>query len=609
MTETYRPSPAQPVWELVELIERREDFEKLLAVSQKAARLNPKLKKDFQAVIVKFRLYEILKVERGPGKSRLTLANLWRLSRHENRPGLFPEAFDPAEVTLEAFDLAEGVWKEEDPGEIHWINVRHPWRDNFYRRIRHLRLGPCIWPDLCIEETPSRENPISYFNLLAGLTVKIFRVLGIEYLEHYDDLSGLDVLVNSLLGRFTKLSRSAAIGRAYVLARSFSGRVRKLPYKQPSRALQAALGRHVLDDEVLSLARLMRKDIHLSDYLKARAQRKHLARLARETPDFMPVLDLIPCEWWARRDLLRDKVLRFTNPIFKYASAAGLRWLRRASAKALGHFCQRSGVPTNGRRPWGVLVIEVMAELSPWPGGAFWESCQAVLIEETLSLGLCLYVKGLMMGVEDVLAEVDPVSARRLVRTLARHLLNRAADQRRQRADLDEMCVPALDKDDVADWYIAEGQRRGLPDKNSTWVSLRRRAERWHQEIWRREMAEDENAAWESLLGPLEMEGIKIKPLVTGLELYNEGREMRHCIVSYAQRCLEFGYRIFSLIEPDGRRSTLSLRPSSSGVFVLDQHKGPENAPASRAAARAARKICGLYTREYQESGGVSEGR
>jgi len=589
MTETYRPSPVQDDWELVELIERREDLAKLLAVSQKAARLNPKLKKDFQAVIEKFRLHEILKVEGGPGKVRLTLANLWRLSRCENRPGLFPEAYDPAAVTLQAFDLGEGVWKEEDPDEIRWIECLNPWCGKIHWEIGYFG-GPYIWPELGIEDTPGRIVTNPYFNLLSGLAIKIFRVLGIQ---SYDDAGNDHDWAASLLGRFTKLRRSATISRAHVFAQSLFNRFTKLPYKQPSRLISAALRQYILDDEVLSLVRLTRQDIDFSDYLEVRAQRKHLARLTRETPNFLPVLKLIPCEWWTRRDLLRDKVLRVTNPVFKYVSAAGLRWLRRAPVKAIGALVKDYPHGYLGDRPWAEFVIEVMAELSPWPGGAFGESCQTAVIDQTMDLGFCLLIS------ENTI-QVEPVSARRLVRTLARHILNLAADQRRQRPDLAEFCVPELYITRLADWYEFEGRRRGLPDKNSTWASLKRRAAQWHREIWQRLMAESENSAWESLLGPLEISGIKIKPLVTGLDLYNEGREMRHCVVSYAPRCVNEGHRVFSLTGPDGRRSTLSLRPSSSGAYALDQHKGPENTPVGRAAARAALEICRLYNRKQK---------
>jgi len=582
MTETERPSPARDDWELIELIERREDFEKLLAVSRRAAGLNPKLKKDFQAVIEERRLYEILKVERGPGKVRLTLANSWRLSRYENRPGLFPEAFDPAAVTLQAFDLADGDWKEQALGEIYWEHCLEPWGDNFsWRTIEDYSI---IWPNLVLRYHPGVDS-LAYYSLLRGLALKI------------------------LIGFADDLTRAYLNGyEPDVAAHVFASRYSELPYKQTARAIEGILHRYILDEDVLSLTRLIygNKEICLSHYLAAAAKRKHLARLARETPAFMPVVDLIPCDWWARRDLLRDKILRVTNPAFQYLSGAGLRWLRRTPAKILRALGRKFYADANRKYyRWAAFVIEVMAELSPWPGGAYWESCQAEVIDGAMRLGYRFSRE------EENKVGVDPVSARRLVRILARHILNLAAEQRRQRPEYKKY-YGVGDYDDeghIVDWYMAEGRRRGLPDKNSTWSSLARRAEKWHEEISQREMmAEAENAAWESLVGPMEIEGIKIKPLVTGLDLYNEGREMKHCVVSYAPRCANEGRRIFSLTEPDGRRSTLSLRPREE-AFAIDQHKGPANGPVSPAAARAAREICRLYTRaaEAQDAFGMAE--
>jgi len=66
---------------------------------------------------------------------------------------------------------------------------------------------------------------------------------------------------------------------------------------------------------------------------------------------------------------LRDKVLRVTNRVFKYVSAAGPCWRRRAPAYALAKLTgEYNYIANEGNFPWMALVIEVMAELSPWPG-------------------------------------------------------------------------------------------------------------------------------------------------------------------------------------------------------------------------------------------------
>jgi hypothetical protein len=67
-----------------------------------------RLRRTFEELVERYRLYEILKVERGPGVVRLTLANLWRLTKAEGLRGLI----------LHSFNLIEGQWREQDPAAI-----------------------------------------------------------------------------------------------------------------------------------------------------------------------------------------------------------------------------------------------------------------------------------------------------------------------------------------------------------------------------------------------------------------------------------------------------------------------------------------------------------
>ena len=66
---------------------------------------------------------------------------------------------------------------------------------------------------------------------------------------------------------------------------------------------------------------------------------------------------------------------------------------------------------------------------------------------------------------------------------------------------------------------------------------------------------------------------------------------MSHCVGSYARLCHDGIYRVFSLKEPDGVRSTLGIRLRRKGVITLDQHRGPYNSQVSPKASAAARKL------------------
>jgi hypothetical protein len=365
-------------------------------------------------------------------------------------------------------------------------------------------------------------------------------------------------------------------------------RFRHLPYKLPVQALEASLNRHIWDKEFLALLCPLHRHaggaVFLSQYLEAWPRRRDLARLNRESPNFMPLLNLIPRVLWPRPDLLRDDVLRSSAPAFLGLSAGALRWLRKAPAETLGilYWCFT-------RKPDSMSkLIEVLAELrppDPLPPELQWVVFPKILY--------------LVDSLEDLWAG-QAVLVKRLARLLARHLGNLWAAGQCRQADLRALRAAAPGLGEFLDWYRAEGRPAGLPDKNSTWLSLGRRADRWHEEIWQRETEAQENVAWESLLGETLIDGISVKPLVSELDLYIEGRQMRHCVSSYSQMCLKGGRRVFALLESDGRRSTLSLAPHKGG-FAIDQHKGPDNGPVSAAAARAAREICRLYTQEHQK--------
>jgi hypothetical protein len=143
MTETA--GQTQNHWEVVGSLDLRADFQKLLKVSKNEANPAPDLLNGCQELVEKYRLYEVLKVEKRPGYVRLTFANLWRVTRFEGRPGFVLPGF-----FLHTFDLAEGQWREEDDLEaIIWRKCDHFGKLGG-EQWRHLPrvLAPLVWPDL-----------------------------------------------------------------------------------------------------------------------------------------------------------------------------------------------------------------------------------------------------------------------------------------------------------------------------------------------------------------------------------------------------------------------------------------------------------------------------
>jgi len=548
--------------ESAENLELRADFQRMLACSeQKEAQLSSELKavrRDFAEFIEQYRLYEIVKVERRPGEVSLTLANLWRLTRYESPPAHWPESFDPAAPALAVFDLVQGSWLEQNPAEITWRQYVNPWRGG----------GPFIpdlflqtaWPDLhCFYWR--RGNPNLYVTLLASLAEKVLAALELQK-KPVEDIREFGAF---LFRRF-----------------------RFMPYKLPVQFIEAALNRHILDRELLSLLAPLHAHsggaAFISQYLAALPQRADLARISRESPGFRPALNLIPPEFWSRSDLLADKVLRNSSPAFQGVPAGALRWLRKAPAETLGlvHWCFKNRPDSTPK------LIEVLAGLKP-------PAPLPLEIQWVIFPKICYLVDYLAAFWAD-----NAVLIKRLAGLLTRQMWAAWAGSDRSPAAFKALRESTRGLPEFLDWYRAEGPERGLPDKNSTWLSLKRRSDQWHREIWQRKASKKENVAWESLLGETVMDGLRITPLVTGLDLYSEGREMRHCVTSYTRLCQKSGYRVFSLEEADGTRSTLSLIPHGKG-YDIEQHKGRANGPVSPAAARAAREVCRLYNQKNWE--------
>ena len=576
MTWAAKPIQDSLFQELDEHLDLRADFQRMLAVSEnKEAQLSPEIKalrQGLAELVEQYRLYEILKIERRPGEVRLTLANLWRLTRYEDRPALFPEAFDPAALDFTTFDLAEGRWKEQNPAEITWRRYENPRRRTPFAPNFFLKTA---WPDLqCFYWR--RGNPGFYVTLLACLVEKVLAAL-----EEQKRLAEHILDETRQFGQFLFF------------------RFKFMPYKLPVRAVEAALNRHIWDRELLSLLKPLHNHsggaAFLSQYREALPMRVDLARISRESPGFLPMLNLIPPKLWSRPDLLMDKVLRNSNRAFQYVPAGALRWLRKTPAETLGilHWCFKNRPDSMSK------LIEVLAGLKP-------PSPLPLEIQWVIFPKICYLVDYL-----EALWGDNGVLVKRLAGLLTRHLWAAWVGSDLSSAALKELRKSTAGITAIFDWYRAEGHQQGMPDKNSTWLSLIRRSDQWHREVWRqrgrrqratqRSEQEVKNATWESLLGEMTIDGLKIKPLVTGRDLYDEGHEMRHCVGSYARLCLKEGHRIFSLLEVDGTRSTLSLRPKSDG-FAIEQHKGPANRQVSPAAAKVAREVCRLYTLKYLEA-------
>ncbi len=135
----------------------------------------------------------------------------------------------------------------------------------------------------------------------------------------------------------------------------------------------------------------------------------------------------------------------------------------------------------------------------------------------------------------------------------------------------------------VLDWLFNAGFASGFPSDNSTWESLNRRADEWHEiEDRRRRIAEELAAAhrqerlralyaahrnpagegWNPWLGECTIDGVVVRPLHTEGMLNLEADAQHHCVWDYYQDCWQGDTLIFSLrdVADPTCRSTLELR-------------------------------------------------
>ena len=141
--------------------------------------------------------------------------------------------------------------------------------------------------------------------------------------------------------------------------------------------------------------------------------------------------------------------------------------------------------------------------------------------------------------------------------------------------------------------------------KKITWPWIQARSQEWHDAVSEKSAS---TATWAQLqqeffdCGP----GWVARELTSGGELFQEGKEMRHCVSSYANRCAQGDCRIFSLRSLDGAlKSTIELsceygdasRRGKDGALVAPlsvnvvQHRAFANSSPSVMAKIAAGRL------------------
>lgn len=95
--------------------------------------------------------------------------------------------------------------------------------------------------------------------------------------------------------------------------------------------------------------------------------------------------------------------------------------------------------------------------------------------------------------------------------------------------------------------------------KKASWAWFMRQQQAWHNITAERQKAKVAQQTWESALPTLELRGYEVVPLNSSHDLLDEGREMHHCVGSYANNCLTGRSRIFSIRKEGVKIATLEI--------------------------------------------------
>jgi hypothetical protein len=380
------------------------------------------------------------------------------------------------------------------------------------------------------------------------------------------------------------------------------------------KGVRAEFFRRFRDPELFrAILAMNHKFMSLGDYLYFAANRDAVLKVWKERRNLVPLLPYISRHYWAGDELFSvanwtDPAGPLSDPGFNsipirqlpsqnagrgmfspFPSARGYQWLTRSKSTVVKTWAR-------GRKDH--RVADMMAELN--------------LPKDTA----VLVIANIVDQMDDALLKLDREERdanRQRVITTFRAYAAHWADVRRERGY--RQMIRALTYENqgtanVFDYLVAEGFANNLPARNATWASIERRSREWHQELevrYRNRMPaagggyefihpEDENLPkeWTSLIQEQDILECRIRPLDKYEEVTNEGGEMSHCVASYAPRCARGRYRVYSITEPDGTRSTLGIY-IDNGVAFFDQVQGYRNVRPSELVQKVADKVVALY--------------
>ena len=170
--------------------------------------------------------------------------------------------------------------------------------------------------------------------------------------------------------------------------------------------------------------------------------------------------------------------------------------------------------------------------------------------------------------------------------------------------DFSEVMDQAMD---VLD-YIVDLTQNGDHVRSTTWKGLSKASHHWHRDVRQEQILQEweetlagrrkKAASWQSLIGPTTKGEFQILPLENEYQLFQESKDMNHCVVGYAHQCAA-GDRIFSVQRNGIKVATSQIRQTDHGWEKV-QTRGRDNHPVSEDIKDAMREIAQDYDKVHQ---------
>ena len=162
---------------------------------------------------------------------------------------------------------------------------------------------------------------------------------------------------------------------------------------------------------------------------------------------------------------------------------------------------------------------------------------------------------------------------------------------------------------DLIDYANSLGEDPAL--RARTFQGLSERSRQWHRDLtehlnraeWKSILKQQDYSwpAWNSLTGPIQEGDLTVTPLCDQKQLFDESKDMRHCVAVYYHYCKEGKSRIFS-VNREGVRIATGEISLAEEEWVITQIKSRRNQPAPLAAQQALKKMCDRYNQAWKRN-------